>query len=68
MAISVSIGVRTDNDGGYSIDVYDGCPHSFVDEMYENKGVWLGTDGFIPLTEITDLWFGDAVVDKETVN
>lgn len=60
MAISVSIETLDDGpDGPYFISETDDCPHSFVKEMNLNRGVFMGTDAFIPLDRITAVWFDE---------
>lgn len=70
MPISVSIDVRNDEDG-YFIEEIDTTPHQFVADMQACGGVWLpsfkGMAPFIPVSEITSLFFDDGSYEEETL-
>lgn len=68
MAISVSIETLEDGEesgGPWFISNTEHCPHSFVEEMKANGGVFLGTGVFIPLGRVISLWFGEPEVETE---
>jgi len=69
--ISVSIDVRDDDDG-YFIEEINTTPHQFVADMQACGGIWLppfkGMAPFIPVSEITSLFFDDGTYEPDEVD